>query len=146
MRLFVDTGAMTALSAPGDPYHARAVDFLRSLPPGTRLATSSLVFAEAVTLMAARYGQDAAIRFAEGFHGSRLWSVVHYADESMERAAQQVCELARSPEERRECTSAGEQVDKARSKVQSACGAASNNKNRCRFEKRPAGFRRAGSA
>ena len=87
MRLFVDTGAMTALSAPGDPYHARAVDFLRSLPPGTRLATSSLVFAEAVTLMAARYGQDAAIRFAEGFHGSRLWSVVHYADESMERAA-----------------------------------------------------------
>jgi len=87
VRLFVDTGAMTALSAPGDPYHARAVDFLRSLPPGTRLATSSLVFAEAVTLMAARYGQDAAIRFAEGFHGSRLWSVVHYADESMERAA-----------------------------------------------------------
>ena len=87
MRLFVDTGAMTALSAPGDPYHARAVDFLRSLPPGTRLATSSLVFAEAVTLMAARYGQAAAIRFAEGFHGSRLWSVVHYADESMERAA-----------------------------------------------------------
>jgi len=42
--------------------------------------------------------------------------------ESMERAARQVCELARTPEERRECTSAGEQVDKARSKVQSACG------------------------
>jgi len=45
--------------------------------------------------------------------------------ESMERAAQQVCELARSPEERRECTSAGEQVDKARSKVQSSCGGCS---------------------
>jgi hypothetical protein len=43
--------------------------------------------------------------------------------ESMERAMQQVCELARSPEERRECTSAGDQVDKARSKVQSVCGA-----------------------
>jgi hypothetical protein len=43
--------------------------------------------------------------------------------ESMERAAQQICELARSPEERSECTSAGEQVDKARTKVQSACGA-----------------------
>ena len=42
--------------------------------------------------------------------------------ESMERAARQVCDLARSPEERRECTSASEQVDKARSKVQSACG------------------------
>ena len=57
------------------------------LPAGRRRATSSLGFAGAVTLMAARYGQDAAIRFAEGFHGSRLWSVVHYADESMERAA-----------------------------------------------------------
>jgi hypothetical protein len=43
--------------------------------------------------------------------------------ESMERAAQQVCELARSADERRECTSAGDQVDKARSKVQSVCGA-----------------------
>jgi hypothetical protein len=42
--------------------------------------------------------------------------------ESMERAAEQVCELARSPDERRECTAAGEQVDKARTKVQSACG------------------------
>lgn len=47
--------------------------------------------------------------------------------ESMERAARQVCELARSPEERRECTSAGEQVDKARSRVQSACGGCSQN-------------------
>lgn len=45
--------------------------------------------------------------------------------ESMERAAQQVCELARSPEERRECASAGEQVDKARTKVQAACGGCS---------------------
>ena len=43
--------------------------------------------------------------------------------ESMERAAAQVCELARSTDERRECASAGEQVDKARSKVQNACGA-----------------------
>ena len=42
--------------------------------------------------------------------------------ESMERAAQQVCELARSPEERSECTSATQQVDKARGKVQNACG------------------------
>jgi hypothetical protein len=42
--------------------------------------------------------------------------------ESMERAAQQVCELARSPEERSECASATQQVDKARGKVQSACG------------------------
>ena len=87
MKLFVDTGAMTALSAPSDPYHARAVEFLRSLPAGARLATSNLVFVEAVTLMAARYGQDEAVRFAEGFLTSRLWSVVHYADESLERAA-----------------------------------------------------------
>jgi hypothetical protein len=42
--------------------------------------------------------------------------------ESMERAARQVCDLARSPDERRECASAGDQVDKARAKVQSACG------------------------
>ncbi|MET0595527.1 MAG: hypothetical protein ABW133_22700 [Polyangiaceae bacterium] len=43
--------------------------------------------------------------------------------ESMERAMRQVCELARSPDERRECTSAGEQVNSARTKVQNACGA-----------------------
>jgi hypothetical protein len=42
--------------------------------------------------------------------------------ESMERAAQQVCELARSPEERSECTSANQQVDRARDKLQNACG------------------------
>jgi hypothetical protein len=41
----------------------------------------------------------------------------------MERATAQLCALARSPEERKECTSAGEQVDKARSKIQKACGA-----------------------
>ena len=87
MKLFVDTCALTALSAPRDPYHGRAVEFFRSLPPGTRLATSNLVFAEAVTFMAARHGQDAAIRFAEGFLASRVWSIVHYVDESMERAA-----------------------------------------------------------
>ncbi len=87
MKLFVDTGALTALNAPRDPYHARAVEFLRCLPPGTYLATSNLVFAETVTLMAARYGQDAAVRFAEGCLGSRLWSVVHYADETLDRAA-----------------------------------------------------------
>jgi predicted nucleic acid-binding protein len=87
MKLFVDTGAMTALSSPRDPFHARAVDFLRCLPPGTRLATNNLVFVEAVTLMAARYGQDAAVRFAEGFLASRIWSAVHYADEVLERAA-----------------------------------------------------------
>lgn len=87
MRLFVDTGALAALNAPGDPHHARAVEFLRALPPGTRLTTNNLVFAETVTLMAARYGQDAAVRFADGFLASRLWSVVHYADEALERAA-----------------------------------------------------------
>jgi len=42
--------------------------------------------------------------------------------ESMERAAQQVCELARSPAERSECASATQQVDKARDKLQNACG------------------------
>lgn len=87
MRLFVDTGALTALNAPRDPHHDRAVEFLRSLPAGTRLTTNNLVFAETTTLMAARYGQDAAVRFAEGFLASRLWSAVHYADEALERAA-----------------------------------------------------------
>jgi predicted nucleic acid-binding protein len=87
MKLFVDTGAMAALSSARDPYHARALEFLRSLPPGTHLATSNLVFAETVTLMAARYGQDAAVRFADSFLASRVWAVVHYADETLERAA-----------------------------------------------------------
>ena len=44
--------------------------------------------------------------------------------ESMERAAQQVCELARSPEERSECASAGEQVDKARDRVKAPAAGA----------------------
>jgi predicted nucleic acid-binding protein len=87
VNLFVDTGAMTALNAPRDQHHARAVGFMRSLPPGTRLITSNLVFVEAVTLMASRYGQDAAVRFADGLFRSRLWSVVHYADETTDRAA-----------------------------------------------------------
>ena len=87
MKLFVDTGALAALNAPRDPHHARAVEFLRSLPPGTRLATSNLVLAETVTLVAARHGQDAAARFADGFLASRLWSAVHYADEALDRAA-----------------------------------------------------------
>ena len=72
MRLFVDTGALTALNAPRDPYHARAVEFLRSLPAGTRLTTNNLVFTETVTLMAVRYGQDAAVIAtvkAEGLDG-----------------------------------------------------------------------------
>lgn len=87
MRLFVHTGALTALSSAGDPYHARALQFLRSLPQGSHLATSNLVFAETVTVVAARYGQDAAVRFADGFLASRIWSAVHYADEALESAA-----------------------------------------------------------
>lgn len=87
MRLFVDTGALAALCSARDPYHARAASFLRGLPPGAHLATNNLVFTEAVTLIAARYGQDAAVRFAEGFLASRVWSVVYYADEVLERTA-----------------------------------------------------------
>jgi hypothetical protein len=40
----------------------------------------------------------------------------------MERAAQQVCELARSADERKTCRSAEEQVGAARDRVHSACG------------------------
>lgn len=87
MKLFVDTGAMAALGSHRDPLYARALEFLRSLPPGSSLSTSNLVFTETVTLLASRYGQDAAIRFAEGFLGSRAWSTIHYADEPLERAA-----------------------------------------------------------
>jgi len=73
-------------------------------------------------------GASARARFAEARHeleiaaSERDCARACRALESMERAAQQVCEVARSLEERRECTSAGEQVGKARSKVQSACG------------------------
>jgi predicted nucleic acid-binding protein len=83
----VDTGALAALSTPRDPHHARAVDFLRSAPAGTRFSTNNLVFAEAVTLMAARYGQDEAVRFADGFLRSRFFAAVQYMDEPLERAA-----------------------------------------------------------
>ena len=42
--------------------------------------------------------------------------------DSMERAAAQLCELARSNDERRTCKSAEEQVGSARDRVHSACG------------------------
>jgi hypothetical protein len=42
--------------------------------------------------------------------------------DSMERAAAQLCELARSTDERRTCKSAEDQVGAARDRVHSACG------------------------
>jgi len=42
--------------------------------------------------------------------------------ESMERAAGQICELARSTEERRTCRAAEDQVGSARERVKNACG------------------------
>jgi hypothetical protein len=42
--------------------------------------------------------------------------------DSMERAAAQLCELARSNDERRTCKSAEDQVGAARDRVHSACG------------------------
>lgn len=87
MRLFLDTGALTALSVRADPYHPRAIGFYRSLPPQASLTTSNLVFAETVNLIARRYGQYAAVQFGESFFASRRLSAVHYADESLERMA-----------------------------------------------------------
>lgn len=87
MTLFADTGGLAALHIPGDPHHPQAIHFLRSLPKGTRLVTSNLVFVESVTLMASRRGQDAAVRFADGFLASRIWDDIYHSDEWMERAA-----------------------------------------------------------
>jgi hypothetical protein len=42
--------------------------------------------------------------------------------DSMERAVGQICELARSTEERRTCKSAEDQVGSARERVKNACG------------------------
>jgi hypothetical protein len=75
-----------------------------------------------------RAGSQARVRLAEARHeleiaaSERDCARACRALQSMERAAQQICELARSGDERTECASAGEQVDKARTKVQSACG------------------------
>lgn len=87
MKLFVDTGAFAALSARSDPHHRRAMDFFANIPSGTSLATSSLVFAETTTLLAARFGRDAAIRFGESFIASRLMSDYYYSNEALERSA-----------------------------------------------------------
>jgi hypothetical protein len=46
---------------------------------------------------------------------------------SMERAARQICALAMSPEEKRECASASDHVEKARTRIQNACGGCSQN-------------------
>ena len=87
MRLFVDTGALAALHVASDQRHAAALEFFGSLSPGTRLQTSNLVFAETLNLIAARVGQDGAIRVGEAFLASRLMEIVHYVDEPLERAA-----------------------------------------------------------
>lgn len=87
MRLFVDTGALAALAHRRDRHHLQAAAFLRALGPADRLQTSNLVFAETTTLLAARHGQAAALRFAEAFLASRRFEVVHYADETLDRAA-----------------------------------------------------------
>jgi hypothetical protein len=42
--------------------------------------------------------------------------------DSMERAAAQLCDLARSTDERRTCKSAEDQVGAARDRVHTACG------------------------
>jgi hypothetical protein len=42
--------------------------------------------------------------------------------DSMERAAGQICELARSAEERRTCKAVEDQVGSARDRIRSACG------------------------
>jgi hypothetical protein len=43
--------------------------------------------------------------------------------DSMERAAGQICEVARSTEERRTCRDAQDQVSSARERIRNACGA-----------------------
>jgi hypothetical protein len=42
--------------------------------------------------------------------------------DSMERAAGQICEVARSTEERRTCRDAEDQVSSARERIRNACG------------------------
>jgi predicted nucleic acid-binding protein len=87
MKLFVDTGALAALSLPHDPHHRRATDFMASFGSEIRLSTSNLVFAETLNLLAARRDADTAVRFGESFMKSRLMSSVHYADEALELSA-----------------------------------------------------------
>lgn len=85
MKLFIDTSALAGLYQREDSRHAQAVEFLAHTR-GAALHTSNLIFAETATLLAARHGQDASIRFCDGFLASRRL-IVHYADEALERAA-----------------------------------------------------------
>lgn len=87
MRLFVDTSALAAWAESRDPKRRRVMEFLLAPPSGCRLVTSNLVFAETMTLLSSRYGQDSAIRFGDVFLSSRMFEGVRYADEALERAA-----------------------------------------------------------
>jgi hypothetical protein len=54
--------------------------------------------------------------------GARDCASACRALDSMERAAGQICELARSTDERKTCRAAEDQVGSARERVKSACG------------------------
>ena len=50
-KVLVDTGALVALFDPDDRWHARAVEAIAALPPGTRLVTSLAIITEVTHML-----------------------------------------------------------------------------------------------
>lgn len=88
--LFVDTGAWVALADEGDGHHgAAAAVYPRFLASYARLVTTSLVVAETYTLLRAKLGHRAAVRFLDAVNASpRIERVL--ATKEIESAAEDI--------------------------------------------------------
>ena len=128
------SSAQPSYAAPPAPASEAPSDYANAPPaaapsPAPPAAAESTGRAEAPTTTdaRARYAR-ANVQLSEARRqldiatGQRDCANACRALDSMERAAAQVCELARSSEERRTCKSVEDQVGAARDRVHNACG------------------------
>ncbi len=72
MTIFVDTGAWYALADTSDRHHEAASAFYLAQAGRAQFVTSSLVLAETFTLISARLGRAAALRFWDALREARI--------------------------------------------------------------------------